>query len=107
MRPSTEVSANWSNDSDRNTNFWQTLGASAPLAPGVRLFGNVGALEASDPVRDASRVGGEAGLSWAIGDLQFTGGRWRAPALAGHGRAAHGRDVSRPGELAAGAAVLA
>ena len=72
VRPSTEVSANWSNDSDRNTNFWQTLGASAPFAPGFRVFGNVGALEASDPVRDASRVGGEAGLSWAIGDLQLT-----------------------------------
>jgi len=72
VRPSTEVSANWSNDSDRNTNFWQTLGASAPFAPGFRVFGNVGALEASDPVRDASRVGGEAGLSWAIGGLQLT-----------------------------------
>lgn len=70
--PSTEASANWSNDSDRNTNFTQTLGASAPLTPGFRVFGNVGALEASDPVRDASRVGGEAGLSWAVGDLQFT-----------------------------------
>jgi tetratricopeptide (TPR) repeat protein len=72
VRPSTDVSANWSNDSDRNTNFWQTLGASAPLAPGLRVFGNVGALEASDPVRDATRVGGEAGLSWAVGTLQLT-----------------------------------
>jgi tetratricopeptide (TPR) repeat protein len=72
VRPSTEVSANWSNDSDRNTTFWQTLGASAPLAPGFRGFGNLGALEASDPVRDASRVGGEAGLSWAVADLQLT-----------------------------------
>jgi tetratricopeptide (TPR) repeat protein len=72
LGPSTEVSANWSNDSDRNTNYWQTLGASAPLASGFRVFGNVGALEASDPVRDASRVGGEAGLSWAVGSLQLT-----------------------------------
>lgn len=72
-RASTELSANWSNDSDANTNFWQTLGASAPLGPGVRVFGNVGALEASDPVRDATRASGEAGLTWAIADVQLTG----------------------------------
>jgi tetratricopeptide (TPR) repeat protein len=72
-RASTELSANWSNDSDHNTNFWQTAGASAPLGPGVRVFGSVGGLEASDPVRDASRVGGEAGLTWTIGDVQLTG----------------------------------
>ena len=99
--PSTEASANWSNDSDRNTNFWQTLGASAPLAPEFRVFGNVGALEASDPVRDARRVGGEVGLSWAVGDLQFTaaaGARRLSPdtatprtAATYRGRAAGGR----------------
>lgn len=72
-RASTEISANWSNDSDRNTNFWQTLGAAAPLAPGVRVLGNVAVLEASDPVRDATRFGGEAGLTWTIGDVQLTG----------------------------------
>lgn len=72
-RPSTELSANWSNDSDRNTGFWQTLGASAPLAPGARVFAIVDALEASDPTRDATRVGGEAGLTWAVGDVQLTG----------------------------------
>ena len=72
-RASTEAGANWSNDSDRNTDFWQTLGASAPLTPGVRVFGNVGVLEASDPVRNATRVGGEAGLTWAVGNLQLAG----------------------------------
>jgi Flp pilus assembly protein TadD len=72
-RASTELSANWSNDSDRNTNFWQSVGASAPLAPGVRVFGNAEGLQASDPVRDATRVGGEAGLTWTIGDMQLTG----------------------------------
>lgn len=72
-RPSTDLSANWSNDSDRNTSFWQTLGASAPLAPGARVFANVGVLEASDPVRDVGRVGGEAGVTWAVGDIQLTG----------------------------------
>ena len=72
-RPATEVGAIWSNDSDDNTNFWQTLEASAPLAPGLRVLGSVGALEASDPVRNATRVGGEAGLTWAVGDVQLTG----------------------------------
>jgi len=69
----TEAGANWSNDSDRNTDFWQTLGASAPLAPGVRMFGSAGLLEASDPVRDATRSGGEAGLTWAVGAVELTG----------------------------------
>jgi Flp pilus assembly protein TadD len=73
IRPSAEVSANWSNDSDKNTSFWQTLGSTATLGPGVALFGSVNALETSDPVRDASRVGGEAGLSFRAGRLQFQG----------------------------------
>ncbi len=72
-RASTELGANWSNDSEHNTSFWQTLGAAAPLTSGIRLFGNVGVLEASDPVRDATRAGGEAGLTWALGDLQLSG----------------------------------
>jgi tetratricopeptide (TPR) repeat protein len=71
-RPSLETSANWSNDSDHNTNFWQTAGASTSLGGGVRLFGSVDALEASDPLRDATRVGGEAGLTLALGRFQVT-----------------------------------
>jgi hypothetical protein len=73
MRSSVETSANWSNDSDDNTNWWQSVAASTPLAEGVRFFGNAGVLEASDPIRDATRVGGEAGVSVAIGQLQLTG----------------------------------
>lgn len=73
IRSAVETSANWSNDSDHNTVFWQTLGASAPLAEGVRVFGSVDALEARDPARDATRLGGEAGLSWAFGQFQLTG----------------------------------
>jgi tetratricopeptide (TPR) repeat protein len=72
-RSSLETSANWSNDSDENTSFWQTLGASARLEDGVDLFGSVNALETSDPVRDASRVGGEAGLTITAGRLQLSG----------------------------------
>lgn len=72
-RSAVETSANWSNDSDDNTNWWQSVAASAPLAERVRVFGNAAVLEASDPLRDATRVGGEAGLSVAIGKVQLTG----------------------------------
>jgi tetratricopeptide (TPR) repeat protein len=72
-RPAVEASANWSNDSDQNTSFWQTLGSSAALGRGVALFGSVNALETSDPVREATRVGGEAGLSYRAGQLHFQG----------------------------------
>jgi Flp pilus assembly protein TadD len=71
--PSTELAVNWSNDSDRNTNFWQTVGASVPVAGGVHAFGSVGLLEASDPLRDATRAGGEAGLTWRVGGVELTG----------------------------------
>jgi tetratricopeptide (TPR) repeat protein len=72
-RGSIEVSGNWSNDSDRNTNFWQTLSLSLPVDEGGRLLGSGGLLEASDPVRNATRVGGEGGLSWRVGRFQATG----------------------------------
>lgn len=72
-RPAVETSANWSNDSDRNTTFWQTLGTSARLGGGFGAFASVNALETSDPVRDATRVGGEAGLSWALGRVHLSG----------------------------------
>jgi tetratricopeptide (TPR) repeat protein len=72
-RPSLETSANWSNDSDRNTSFWQTIGTSAALGAGLGAFASANALETRDPARDATRVGGEAGLSLAIGQVQLTG----------------------------------
>jgi tetratricopeptide (TPR) repeat protein len=72
-RASLETSANWSNDSDDNTSYWQTLTASAPLGDGVSTFGSVNALENSDPVRQATRVGAEAGLSFALGRFRLSG----------------------------------
>jgi tetratricopeptide (TPR) repeat protein len=70
---SMETSANWSNDSDDNTSFWQTAVASAALGGGVGVFGSVNALQTSDPVLEATRVGGEAGLALSRGPLQLTG----------------------------------
>lgn len=68
---SLEPAAYWSNDSDQNTSFWQTLAAHGPLGGTVGIYGSVNALETSDPVREASRVGGEAGLSLSSGGLQL------------------------------------
>ena len=70
---SLESSAYWSNDSDQNTSFWQTLAAHAPLSGTLGIFGSVNALETNDPVRDAIRFGGEAGLSLSSGGLQLFG----------------------------------
>jgi tetratricopeptide (TPR) repeat protein len=72
-RPATEATANWSNDSDHNTSFWQTLSGSGSLGTGVGIFGSVNALETSDPTLDATRVGGEAGVSLALGRVQLSG----------------------------------
>jgi tetratricopeptide (TPR) repeat protein len=72
-RPSVESSASWSNDSDDNTTFGQSLGSSVSLGGGLGVFGSVNALEASDPVRDATRVGAEAGVSVRTGRLQLQG----------------------------------
>jgi tetratricopeptide (TPR) repeat protein len=70
---SVETSANWSNDSDDNTSFWQTAAASAPLGGGVGVFGSVNALETSDPVLEATRFGGEAGITLTRGNLHLSG----------------------------------
>ncbi|MEP6551456.1 MAG: tetratricopeptide repeat protein, partial [Gemmatimonadales bacterium] len=72
-RPATEGTANWSNDSDHNTSFWQTLSGSGTLGAGVGVFGSVNALETSDPTLDATRVGGEAGVSLGRGRVQLSG----------------------------------
>ena len=72
-RSSVETGANWSNDSDHNTAFWQTVVANARLSDAIRTFGSAGVAETSDPTRDATRVGGEAGLTWAVGRVQLTG----------------------------------
>jgi Flp pilus assembly protein TadD len=73
VRAATELAAGWSHDTDHNTDFWQTLTATAPAAAGLRLLGSAAVLEASDPARNATRFGAEAGLIWSVGDIQLTG----------------------------------
>ncbi|HYF38907.1 MAG TPA: hypothetical protein VD930_04395, partial [Gemmatimonadales bacterium] len=70
---SVESSASWSNDSDGNTSFGQSLSTTAPVATGFAVFASANALEASDPVRDAVRLGAEAGASWSKGGVHLTG----------------------------------
>jgi tetratricopeptide (TPR) repeat protein len=72
-RSTVETGANWSNDSDHNTAFWQTVGATARLSDAIRVFGSAGAAETSDRTRDATGMGGEAGLTWRVRRLQLTG----------------------------------
>jgi Tfp pilus assembly protein PilF len=73
VRAATELAAGWSDDSDHNTDFWQAISTTAPVATGLRLLGSANVLEASDPVRNATRFGAEAGLTWSAGDFQLTG----------------------------------
>ncbi|MEO7987469.1 MAG: tetratricopeptide repeat protein, partial [Gemmatimonadales bacterium] len=56
-RVSMQSSADWSNDSDHNTGFWQTHSVSVPLIEGLRILAAAAVLEASDPLRDAWRYG--------------------------------------------------
>lgn len=69
--PRAELSVVWTNDSDDNTSWTESLDASMPLGAGVRALGGVALLQASDPLRHARRIGGEAGLSWARGPVQL------------------------------------
>ena len=71
--PAVELTAAWSNDSDHNTTFWQTLGSSVAVGGGLTAFGSVNALQASDPFRKGTRVGMEAGLAVTSGKLDLLG----------------------------------
>ncbi len=85
LRPVLEGTVAWSNDSDHNTSFWQTLGTTVFIGDGFSAFGSVNALETSDPVLEATRVGGEAGLTLALGQVSATaagGARHLMPEIA-------------------------
>lgn len=72
-RPRLNVELGWSHDSDKNTLWWQSIGASVLLANGIRGFASAGVAEASDPVRDGTRLSAEAGLSLDYGNVNLTG----------------------------------
>ena len=57
-RPRLELTLGFGHDSDDNNSAWQTLGTSFIAADGFRVFGSVGAFEASDPFQDGTRLSG-------------------------------------------------
>ncbi len=67
LRPAVEFSVGWSDDSDDNTGWWQTVTVSSAVSSAVRGFISTGVLEASDPGRNATRVSAEAGLYYSTG----------------------------------------
>jgi tetratricopeptide (TPR) repeat protein len=71
--PAADLTAAWSNDSDRNTSFWQTLGTTVPWGDHLTLTGSVNALETSDPIRDGHRFGAEGGIAIAMGRVTLSG----------------------------------
>ncbi len=72
VRPMLESTVAWSNDSDHNTSFWQTLGTTVLITNRLSAFGSLNALETSDPVLEATRVGGEAGVTLSLGQVSAT-----------------------------------
>jgi hypothetical protein len=94
QRPQVEPGFGVSWDSDRNVSWSRTMTASFPLADGLRGSFSGGSLDASDPVRDASRAFGEVGLVGARGPAQLTlvtGAHWLDPSSGPSRRASNSR----------------
>ncbi len=56
----------WSEDSERNVNRWQTVGWRQLAGDGIRLGATAGFLEATDPLRRATRGMAEATIAFPI-----------------------------------------
>jgi tetratricopeptide (TPR) repeat protein len=61
-----EVGTFWSEDSDRNVNQWQTVGARAVVGDGLRLGATAGFLTATDPTRTSRRAMGEVSAGYPV-----------------------------------------
>ena len=61
-----ETAAFWSEDSERNLNRWQTAAWRRTLGDGIRLGASAGFLEATDPLRRATRGMAEASVGLTI-----------------------------------------
>ncbi len=72
-RPRVDLAVGWSRDSDRNSLWWQTVGTSLLLTSGVRGFASAGTAAASDPLRNGTRLSGEAGVTLDRGRVSLTG----------------------------------
>ena len=62
-----DVGQSWSEDSDRNVNFWQTVGARTVVGDGLRLGASLGFLSATDPTRTSRRSMAEFSLGMPFG----------------------------------------
>ena len=71
-RPDLEATFGLAHDSDHNTVWWQSLGTSLLIGPGLRGFATVGSFEAGDPLRSGTRVSAEAGATLNRGDGSVT-----------------------------------
>ncbi|HSE27161.1 MAG TPA: tetratricopeptide repeat protein [Gemmatimonadales bacterium] len=109
LRPYLDLTLGWSDDSDDNTAFWQVVGASVSLADGLRGFGRLGLLEATDETRDALRSLAEAGIILTRGPWGFTlgaGARTLEPdPVDGDGRTAFTARANAAWKVAAGASL--
>lgn len=63
----TEVSSDYSEDSDRNLNRWQALRANTTIGNGIRVGAAVAQLAATDPFRESRRTMLEGSLGVPIG----------------------------------------
>lgn len=70
--PQLELGTALSNDSDRNLVWSRTVSTSMALADGMRGFVGASSTSATDPVREADRIAGELGLTYAYGSFQLT-----------------------------------
>ncbi len=73
VRPELNLTLGWSRDSDKNTLWWQTASLAQLVATGIRGFASAGVAEASDPVRNGTRLSAEAGATVNHGSVSLTG----------------------------------
>jgi tetratricopeptide (TPR) repeat protein len=72
-RPRLEAQLGFGHDSDKNNAWWQSVTTSFMAAAGLRTFGSAGVMELSDPVQHGTRLSGEVGATYGIGNLSVTG----------------------------------
>lgn len=71
-RPQLELGTALSSDSDQNLVWSHSVSTSMVVAEGLRGFVGATSMSASDPVREADRIGAELGLAYGYGSFQLT-----------------------------------
>jgi tetratricopeptide (TPR) repeat protein len=74
VQAAVDVTLGWSEDTDQNEMWWQTVSATTSVANRVRGFGSVGAYEGSStPDATATRAAAEFGATYTGNNWQLTG----------------------------------